>query len=192
VPDLRNRQMIRRLRDHTTIGQGDDGILRKVIPPEVTANLRLEPGFPALERVSRWGLCGIHYRDPVDADRPAGHYRQRQRDRCAPQRRWCLHAPAAVRERIQRYCLAELDGGILYGANLDHGTVALTGLIPDSIYQLYRYTQADSAAEGRVLNVMVNGLAATSAPGSASASSFILGQNYLSADARCRCLRQRF
>ena len=72
-----------------------------------------------------------------------------------------------------------LMGGVLYGLNLDQGTVTLTGLVPDESYQLYLYTQADSAAEGRVVSVSVNGLAATSAPGSASASSFILGQNYL-------------
>ena len=73
-----------------------------------------------------------------------------------------------------------LMGGILYGLNLDQGTITLTGLAPDATYQLYLYTQADSAAEGRELSVSVNGLTATSTPGSASASSFILGQNYLS------------
>lgn len=73
-----------------------------------------------------------------------------------------------------------LMGGVLYGLNLDQGTVTLTGLIPDAVYQLYLYTQADSAAEGRVLSVSANGLSATSDPGSASASTFILGQNYLS------------
>jgi hypothetical protein len=73
-----------------------------------------------------------------------------------------------------------LMGGILYGLNVDLGTVTLTGLTPDSAYQMYLYTQADSAAEGRVLSVTVNGLTATSAPGSAAANSFIFGQNYLS------------
>jgi hypothetical protein len=73
-----------------------------------------------------------------------------------------------------------LMGGVLYGASLDQGTVTLTGLNPDAIYQLYLYMQADSAADGRELSVLVNGLSATSAPGSASVSSFVLGQNYLS------------
>lgn len=73
-----------------------------------------------------------------------------------------------------------LMGGVIYGANLDQGTVTLTGLIPDGVYLFELYTQADSAADGRELNVVVNGLTATSAPGSASASSFIFGQNYLS------------
>ena len=72
-----------------------------------------------------------------------------------------------------------LMGGILYGAHLDQGTVTLTGLIPNATYQFYLYTQADSAADGRELSVSMNGLAATSVPGSASVGSFISGQNYL-------------
>ncbi|MGO9257566.1 MAG: PEP-CTERM sorting domain-containing protein [Bryobacteraceae bacterium] len=72
---------------------------------------------------------------------------------------------------------AALMGSYLYdGAS---NTMTVAGLAPDATFDLYIYTQGDIASNGRAIEVDANGVIADSAPTDATASTFILGQNYL-------------
>lgn len=68
--------------------------------------------------------------------------------------------------------------GYLYSSTLQ--SVGITGLLSSSSYDLYIYTQGNSAATGRQLSVTPQGGATvTSDPANASANTFMAGQNYL-------------
>jgi len=73
---------------------------------------------------------------------------------------------------------ADLMAGYLYNTSLQ--VMNVDGLTPDTSYDLYIYTQGDSASDGREIQVSVNGGSDYSTgPTVSSASTFILGQNYL-------------
>jgi hypothetical protein len=67
-----------------------------------------------------------------------------------------------------------------YLYNNGPGTINIAGLDPNATFGLFVYTQGDVAASGRTLAVNVNseGTYSTS-PTDSTASTFILGQNYL-------------
>ncbi len=78
--------------------------------------------------------------------------------------------------------VANLMEGYLYNTsptNPEH--FSFTGLSPNTAYELYVYTQGDKDATGRKTSVSVdNGLSwTTTNAGDGTASTFILGQNYL-------------
>jgi hypothetical protein len=58
-------------------------------------------------------------------------------------------------------------------------TMTVADLVPDATFDLYIYTQGDVASNGRAIEVDANGVIVDSAPTDATASTFILGQNYL-------------
>jgi hypothetical protein len=72
---------------------------------------------------------------------------------------------------------AALMAGYLF--NTFGNTMTITGLEPDATFNLYIYTQGDVASDGRAIEVNANGVIGDTAATDATASTFILGQNYL-------------
>ncbi len=66
-----------------------------------------------------------------------------------------------------------------YLATYSSGSLALSGLAPDTDYALYLYSQGDFAATGRKTGFTVNGLSDVTTAAQANASTFINDQNYL-------------
>lgn len=60
-----------------------------------------------------------------------------------------------------------------------YGTITFSGLSASTPYDVYLYSQGDSATGGRQLGVTVNGTSYTTYSSVADASAFIEGQNYL-------------
>ncbi|RXK85152.1 PEP-CTERM sorting domain-containing protein [Chlorobaculum sp. 24CR] len=72
-----------------------------------------------------------------------------------------------------------MDGYLFaYGATAG-GTITFSGLSAGTPYDVYLYSEGDSATDGRQLGVTVNGSYYTTSPSVAVADSFIAGQNYL-------------
>ena len=61
----------------------------------------------------------------------------------------------------------------------ESGSITVFGLEPNAVFDLIIYSQGDTAATGRMVHVDANGVFADSIAGDASASTLILGQNYL-------------
>ncbi len=79
-----------------------------------------------------------------------------------------------------------MDGYLFaHGSNPSnaYGTITFSGLASSSSYDVYIYTQGDTATPNRQLGVTVDGIDYTTTPSVASASTFIEGQNYLKINA---------
>jgi hypothetical protein len=57
--------------------------------------------------------------------------------------------------------------------------ILISGLTAGAAFDLYIYSEGDSGAGGRTIHVDANGISADTSPAVVSASTFILGQNYL-------------
>jgi len=89
-------------------------------------------------------------------------------------------APEAAGNGFYNTSYRNLMEGYIYKYTAGTSHITLSGLAPSTDYSLYLYSQGDSAATGRRLNVSVNGgSTATTSASVASAGTFIEGQNYL-------------
>lgn len=74
---------------------------------------------------------------------------------------------------------ANLMRGCLYNKSGETNTLTIAGLAASSEYAIYLYTQGDSACSGRQLTATTDDGSFSSSAAVATASSFVLNQNYL-------------
>ncbi len=76
------------------------------------------------------------------------------------------------------YSLLPQPGSVSYLTAPD--SLSIAGLLPNSTYVAYIYSQGDTASSGRTLSITTAaGATVTSTPAASTASTFILNQNYL-------------
>lgn len=74
---------------------------------------------------------------------------------------------------------ATLMGSYIFNTDTSPKDIFISGLTAGAAFDLYVYSEGDSGASGRTMHVNANGVSADTSPAVVSASTFILGQNYL-------------